>query len=74
MSAAVNSTVTDTVTVPKLGSNEVLGARRPAKTTGNQNYKGFVGGVFSGIAKLSGKMRLVVCPKSSKLIMAVGHP
>lgn len=43
----------------------VPGAPVPATTAGaapgtnNKNYKGFVAGVFSGIAKLSGKVELL---------------
>lgn len=37
------------------GSNEALGQGQPARSASQQNYKGFVAGVFSGIAKLSGK-------------------
>ena len=36
------------------GSNEALGQGQPARAQ-HKNYKGFVAGVFSGIAKLSGK-------------------
>ena len=36
------------------GSNEALGQGQPARVQ-HKNYKGFVAGVFSGIAKLSGK-------------------
>lgn len=38
----------------KAGSNEALGQGQPARAQ-HKNYKGFVAGVFSGIAKLSGK-------------------
>ena len=38
----------------KGGSNEALGNGQPARVQ-HKNYKGFVAGVFSGIAKLSGK-------------------
>ena len=37
------------------GSNEALGQGQPARSVQHKNYKGFVAGVFSGIAKLSGK-------------------
>ena len=36
------------------GSNEALGQGQPARLQ-HKNYKGFVAGVFSGIAKLTGK-------------------
>ena len=36
------------------GSNEALGQGQPARSAQNKNYKGFVAGFFSGIAKLSG--------------------
>ncbi|KAL2053969.1 hypothetical protein ABVK25_005898 [Lepraria finkii] len=35
------------------GSNEALGQGQPAQSIQHKNYKGFVAGVFSGIAKLS---------------------
>ncbi len=38
----------------KDGSNGALGQGQPARVQ-HKNYKGFVAGVFSGIAKLSGK-------------------
>lgn len=60
MSAAVNSTVHDTVT--NIDSNGALAPGRPAKTAGNKNYKGFVAGVFSGIAKLSGRLMYLSLP------------
>ncbi len=55
MSAAVNRTVKDTVSVAKIGSDGTLGPGQPAKLAGNKNYTGFVAGVFSGIAKLTGR-------------------
>ncbi len=36
-------------------SNEALGQGQPARSASQKNYKGFVAGVFSGIAKLSGR-------------------
>lgn len=63
MSAAVNSTVTHTVT--KTGSDGALAPGQPRTVAKNQNYKGFVGGVFSGIAKLSGELRRLLCPNTS---------
>lgn len=38
-------------------SNEALGQGQPARSASQKNYKGFVAGVFSGIAKLSGMMK-----------------
>lgn len=35
------------------GSNEAIGQGQPAKTALSGNYKGFVAGIFSGLAKLS---------------------
>lgn len=61
MSAAVNSTGIDTVA--KIGSDGALEVEKPAKKAGNKTYKGFVAGVFSGIAKLSGKLNVALCPK-----------
>jgi hypothetical protein len=37
------------------GKDETLKGLQKQAATGNQNYKGFVAGVFSGIAKLSGR-------------------
>ena len=37
-------------------SNEALGQGQPARSASQKNYRGFVAGVFSGIAKLSGMM------------------
>ena len=34
--------------------NEVLVEKQPEQVTKHSNYKGFVAGIFSGIAKLSG--------------------
>ena len=38
------------------GSSEVLGQAQPARALAHNNYKGFVAGVFSGIAKLTGML------------------
>ena len=46
-----NSTVENPDT--KARSNEAIGQGQPAKGVLAQNYKGFVAGIFSGIAKLS---------------------
>lgn len=35
--------------------NEALIQRQPERVTKHKNYKGFVAGIFSGIAKLSGR-------------------
>lgn len=37
------------------GSIEAIGQEQPARNASHKNYKGFVAGVFSGIAKLSGE-------------------
>ena len=52
MSATINSVIVN----PDLenGTNEALGQGQPARSASNGSYKGFVAGVFSGIAKLSG--------------------
>ena len=52
MSSTVSSSITNPDT--KNASNEALGQGQPARAARNQNYKGFVAGIFSGIAKLSG--------------------
>ena len=54
MSATINSTVVNPDT--KNGSNEALGQGQPGRSIKHKNYKGFVAGVFSGIAKLSGEL------------------
>lgn len=61
MSVTVNSTVAHPIT--KHHINGALGQAEPAKSAQNKNYKGFVAGVFSGIAKLSGELTHHVCPK-----------
>ena len=53
MSATINSAVVNPDT--KHGSNEALGQGQPGRSAKHKNYKGFVAGVFSGIAKLSGE-------------------
>ena len=51
MSASVDASVVNPDT--RDGSNEALGQGQPARNAQQKNYKGFVAGVFSGIAKLS---------------------
>ncbi|MCJ1450563.1 hypothetical protein MMC28_000896 [Mycoblastus sanguinarius] len=51
MSSSVQSAIVNPDT--KDGSNEALGQGQPARSVQHKNYKGFVAGVFSGIAKLS---------------------
>ena len=50
------STVQPSIVNPdsKNASNEAIGQGQPARSAEHKNYKGFVAGVFSGIAKLSG--------------------
>ena len=48
----------------KNASNEAIGQGQPARTVQHNNYKGFVAGVFSGISKLSGKMKKESLQKS----------
>ena len=52
------STVQPSIVNPdsKNASNEAIGQGQPARSAEHKNYKGFVAGVFSGIAKLSGTM------------------
>ena len=38
-------------------TNEAIGQGQPARSAQHKNYKGFVAGVFSGIAKLSGQTK-----------------
>ncbi len=38
-----------------VAGNEVSGQGQSSRGVNNRNYKGFVAGVFSGIAKLSGQ-------------------
>ena len=52
MSSAPESAVASPDTQDR--SNEALDQGQPARVQ-HKNYKGFVAGVFSGIAKLSGK-------------------
>ena len=54
MSAAVDGAIVNPD--KKRGSNEALGQGQPARSASHQDYKGFVAGVFSGIAKLSGRI------------------
>ena len=49
MSAVVNSAVVNPDT--QHGSNEALGQGQPARAADHSNYRGFVAGVFSGLAK-----------------------
>ena len=51
MSASVNAAISNPDTLN--GSNEAIGQGQPARNFQQKNYKGFVAGVFSGIAKLS---------------------
>ena len=44
-------------------TNEAIGQGQPARSAQHKNYKGFVAGVFSGIAKLSGTIKLKVLYK-----------
>lgn len=53
MSAALDGAI---VNPDKHGSDEALEQGQPAHDSrSNQNYKGFVAGVFSGISKLTGE-------------------
>ena len=52
MSAAVDSSIAHPDS--NNDSNEALKPDQSARNTVHKNYKGFVAGVFSGIAKLSG--------------------
>lgn len=38
-----------------------------------KNYKGFVAGVFSGIAKLSGKQNQVFSTHKAKIFLLIAH-
>ena len=57
MSSTVNGAITNPDT--KHGSNEALGQGQPARSVQHKNYKGFVAGVFSGVAKLTGKLHVL---------------
>ena len=46
-------TIRDAAAAARTGSQEVI--MREDKPASGKNYKGFVAGVFSGIAKLSGE-------------------
>ncbi|KAK5941560.1 hypothetical protein PMZ80_005508 [Knufia obscura] len=49
------TTIDSTIENPDLDghSNEAIGQGQPGKAAAAKNYRGFVGGVFSGVAKLS---------------------
>lgn len=51
---STNSNGSFTIPVGQYGSTEDSESAKPAKVAVNKNYKGFVAGLFSGIAKLSG--------------------
>lgn len=58
MSATIENAALDaSATQTTMASNGMVKGEKPAN---NKNYKGFVAGVFSGIAKLSGKYSFVV--------------
>ena len=66
------STVNSAIANPDIqnASNEALGQGQPARSAHHKNYRGFVAGIFSGIAKLSGSQ-----PRSTMiLILLVNHP
>ena len=52
MSSAVQNTVVNPENANQ--SNGALGQSQPIKSVQHKNYKGFVAGIASGIAKLSG--------------------
>ena len=58
MSATINTSIVNPDL--KSGTNEALGREKPVRGASNGSYKGFVAGVFSGIAKLSG-MAFMFC-------------
>ena len=53
------STVQSSIVNPdsKHATNEAIGQGQPARSAQHKNYKGFVAGIFSGISKLSGKIK-----------------
>lgn len=55
-------------------SNEAFRQAQPAPAAANKNYKGFVAGIFSGIAKLSGIRFDLYTSVSSANQGKVGHP
>lgn len=57
MSATLNSSIANPDSTTH--SNEALGQGQPARAVAHKNYKGFVAGVFSGIAKLSGRFEFL---------------
>ena len=67
MSSSVQSAIVNPDT--KDGSNEALGQGQPARSVQHKNYKGFVAGVFSGIAKLSGKSDIHFPPRTIYLFL-----
>ena len=62
MSSMVNGAITNPDTGH--GSNEALGQGQPARSAQHKNYKGFVAGVFSGVAKLTGTLHVPKCRSS----------
>lgn len=59
MSASIDgSLVTPVINNGSIGA---IGQEQPARNVGHKNYKGFVAGVFSGIAKLSGERSPSCC-------------
>ena len=74
MSATVNSSIANPDS--KDASKEALGQGQPARSAVHKNYKGFVAGVFSGIAKLSGESSLLtyLLIWACADIVLVGHP
>lgn len=61
------STVQGAIVNPdsKHGSNEAIGQGQPARSAQHKTYKGFVAGVFSGIAKLTGTISVSILKKSN---------
>lgn len=57
------------------GPTEALSQDQPVRSAAHQNYKGFVAGVFSGIAKLSGNIcQIHIFSSSCAYALSVGHP
>lgn len=80
--APVSISPTPVISQPQsLGKGSESGSAAPPAATSKKNYKGFVAGVFSGIAKLSGKLGYDASVFtigngliSANLLNLVGHP
>lgn len=75
MSGVVHSALVNPNSKDQEGGNETLGQGQSAGSARHKNYKGFVAGIFSGISKLSGRIK-AHSDNGRVLLTAriVGHP